>query len=65
VGSLAFYYLENNQEVEFTATQKELDKVRDRIIETIVEIKQGDFTATPSPLCKYCDFFDICEFRQS
>lgn len=65
VSGLAFYYLENNQEVEFLGTPAELDKVRGKIIETIEEIKQGDFTATPSPLCKYCDFFDICEFRQS
>jgi len=65
VGSLAFYYLENNQEIEFKATQAELDKVREKIVGTIEEIKQGDFTATPSPLCRYCDFFDICEFRKS
>jgi DNA helicase-2/ATP-dependent DNA helicase PcrA len=65
VGGLAFYYLENNQEVEFLGTPAELDKVRGKIVETIEEIKKGDFTATPSPLCKYCDFFDICEFRQN
>jgi RecB family exonuclease len=65
VGSLAFYYLENNQEIEFLGTPDELDKVRGKIVETIEEIKKGDFTATPSPLCKYCDFFDICEFRKS
>jgi len=65
VGALAFYYLENNQEIEFKATQADLDKVREKIVGTIEEIKQGDFTATPSPLCRYCDFFDICEFRKS
>lgn len=65
VGGLAFYYLENNQEVEFLGTPADLDKVRTKIVDTIEEIKQGDFTATPSPLCKYCDFFDICEFRKN
>lgn len=65
VGALAFYYLENNKEVEFLGTPEELDKLRDKIVGTIEEIKKGDFSASPSPLCKFCDFFDICEYRKS
>lgn len=65
VVGLAFYYLEDNSEVEFLGTDAELIKVQNEIIDTVQEIKKGDFTATPSPLCKFCDFFDICEFRKS
>jgi len=65
VGSVAFYYLDNNTEVEFLGTEDELDKIKLKIVETIKGIKQGKFPAKPSPLCKYCDFFDICEFRKS
>jgi len=65
VSKLTFYYLENNQEVEFLGTPAELEKVKNKIVETIEEIKKCDFTATPLPLCKYCDFFAICEFRKN
>lgn len=64
VVGLAFYYLEDNTEVEFLGTEAELNKVQNEIIDTVQEIKKGDFTATPSPLCKFCDFFDICEYRK-
>ena len=65
VNSVAFYYLDNNSEVEFLGTDDELSKIKSKIVETIQGIKQGEFPAKPSPLCKFCDYFDICEFRQS
>ncbi|MCD4761416.1 ATP-dependent helicase [bacterium] len=65
VKSLAFYYLENNSEVEFLGDDSDLEKVNDSITETITDINKGEFPARPGPLCKYCDFFDICEFRKS
>jgi len=65
IKSLAFYYLNNNSEVEFLGTDEELEKVKEKAIATIKEIKKGEFPAQPSKLCKYCDFFDICEFRQN
>ncbi|MEI8360823.1 MAG: UvrD-helicase domain-containing protein [bacterium] len=64
VVGLVFYYLENNTEVEFIGTEQELEKVVEEIKATVQEIKKGDFSPTPSPLCKFCDFFDICEFRK-
>ncbi len=65
IKSLAFYYLDNNSEVEFLGSQDELEKVKQKAIATIEEIKKGEFPPKPSKLCKYCDFFDICEFRVS
>ena len=65
VGSVAFYYLNNNTEVEFLGTDEELEKVREKIINNIEEIKKGEFPPKPSQLCKFCDFFDICEFRKA
>lgn len=63
IRSLAFYYLENNEEFEFTAAEKDLDKVQEKIVKTITEIKKGNFPPKPSILCGYCDFADICEHR--
>jgi DNA helicase-2/ATP-dependent DNA helicase PcrA len=65
VGSLAFYYLENNSEVEFLGNSDDLNNIKEKIIGTINEIKKGEFPAKPSQLCRFCDFFAICEFRQS
>ena len=55
VGSVAFYYLNNNTEVEFLGTDEELEKVREKIINNIEEIKKGEFPPKPSQLCKFCE----------
>ncbi|MFH1583000.1 MAG: UvrD-helicase domain-containing protein [Candidatus Falkowbacteria bacterium] len=60
---LAFYYLDNNSEVEFIGSAKDLEKIKAKIINTIKEIKQGRFEAKPGALCAWCDFKEICEFR--
>ena len=62
---LTFYYLDNNQPMSFLGQEKDLEKIKTKILETIEQIKKSDFAPTPSPFkCKYCDFKDICEFRQ-
>ncbi|MDD4271988.1 MAG: UvrD-helicase domain-containing protein [Patescibacteria group bacterium] len=63
VKALAFYYLDNNSEVEFIGSDKDLEKIKAKIISTINQIKQGDFPPRPSQLCAYCDFKEICEYR--
>ena len=65
IKSLTFYYLNDNSEVEFLGADKELEKVKEKAINVIEGIKKGEFPPKPSKLCKYCDFFDICEFRNS
>ena len=64
VSALSYYYLESGQKVSFVATEKEITKLRLEIIEEIAEIKKRNFSAKPSPLCNFCDFNSICEFRQ-
>ncbi|MEK9157061.1 MAG: ATP-dependent DNA helicase [Patescibacteria group bacterium] len=58
---LTYYYLENGSTVSFTPTEKEKEKLRSMVIETVSDLKASDFTATPSDrVCKHCDFKDIC-----
>ena len=64
VKMLSYYYLENNSEIEFLGTEKELEKIKENIIKTIEKIKQNDFTPKPGRLCQYCDFNKICDFRE-
>ncbi|MEK7643957.1 MAG: ATP-dependent DNA helicase [Patescibacteria group bacterium] len=64
VGKLTYFYLNDNLETSFVGTAKELNKLKDGLIETIAKIKTGDFVATPGKhVCPNCDFRDICEFR--
>ncbi|MFH1232837.1 MAG: UvrD-helicase domain-containing protein [Patescibacteria group bacterium] len=65
VDSLSFYYLNNNTEVEFLGSKEDLAKVKAKVSATIAEIKKREFLPKPGPLCKFCDFKDICEFRQN
>ena len=60
---LSFYYLDDNTSVSFLGKQEDLDKFREKMILQIEEIRKNNFDPKPSPLCKFCDFRDICEYR--
>ena len=62
---LSFYYLEDGNKVSFEAKDKEVEKVKEQIINQVEAIKKCDFSPTPNQFtCKYCDFKGICEFRK-
>lgn len=64
VEKLTFYYVNNNVQMSFVCKDKELEKLTEKLRETIDQIHSGNFTATPNPFaCDHCDFKDICEFR--
>ncbi len=63
VVQLAFYYFQNNQEKTFIGKSQDLDKLREKIIERIEQIKKGEFPPSPDKeKCKWCDFKNICDF---
>lgn len=61
---LTFYYLDDNKEVSFIGSDEQLDKLKEDIITWIEEIRQNNFEPKPSPLCSFCDFRNICEFKE-
>ncbi len=64
VKNLKFYYLNSNKQIDFLGTDKELEKIREKLIQTIKKINTCNFQAKPSEYkCQYCDFKDICPFR--
>ncbi|MFA5188833.1 MAG: UvrD-helicase domain-containing protein [Patescibacteria group bacterium] len=64
VGKLTFYYIDNNSQLSFLGSDKELDKLENEFITTIEEIKSSQFSASPEyHKCSFCDFREICEFR--
>jgi len=63
---LSFYYLDNNKKISFIGTPAELQKVKDKIVKNIENIKKADFSAKPSEFnCRNCDFKDICEYAST
>lgn len=66
ISKLTFYYLEENKEVSFLGGEADLEKIKDKVMAVVEEIKKSDFLPTPSSFkCKFCDFKDICEFREN
>lgn len=64
VSALSYYYLESGEKFTFTATDKDISRLRLEVREEIAAIKKRDFTPTPGMMCQFCDFKSICEFRQ-
>ena len=63
VSKLSYYYLEGTYKTSFEAKEKDVEKLRQEVLDEITEIKKGNFPPNPSELCKYCDFRDICQWR--
>jgi DNA helicase II / ATP-dependent DNA helicase PcrA len=64
VSSLNYYYLIDGTWQSFFATDKEKEKVELELREQISAIKKRQFKAKPSKLCNYCDFKEICPWRE-
>ncbi len=61
IKSLSFYYLDNNSEIEFLGSEKELEKTKESVENILEKIKTGDFVSQPGRVCQWCDFRDICK----
>lgn len=64
VTKLSYYYLEDGTKLSFEASLKDKEKLKEQILAEIKAIYRRDFSPKPSPLCKFCDFNSICEFKQ-
>jgi DNA helicase-2/ATP-dependent DNA helicase PcrA len=65
VSALSYLYLTNQSELTFIGKEKDLEKIKEKIVETIDQINSRNFTATPSKFtCAHCDFKDICDFKE-
>lgn len=64
VTQLTYYYLEDGKKVSFVGNEKDKQKVRQKAQETLQELRESDFSATPGWHCRFCDFRDICEKRE-
>lgn len=63
VEQLTLHYLEGNLQQHFLGTEKDLVRMKSKILTTIAEIERGEFVPTPGRVCATCEFRDICEYR--
>ena len=64
VSRLSYYFLESGKKLSFSATEKDITKLRLEVMQEITAIKKREFPPKPSTMCSFCDFNSICEFRQ-
>jgi DNA helicase-2/ATP-dependent DNA helicase PcrA len=68
IENLQFYYLNDNSEINFLGSDKDLKDMEKKVLDAIHQIEQAigesNFIPKPGPLCKYCDYFTICEYRK-
>ena len=63
---LTYHYVDGDKKFSFLGTDQDIEELKAKILATIGKIKKSDFQPTPSKFaCGYCDYRDICEFRQS
>ncbi|MDO8559813.1 MAG: UvrD-helicase domain-containing protein [bacterium] len=63
VASLTLHYLEGNLQQSFLGTDKDLARLKTKVLTAISEIERGHFVPTPGKVCASCEFRDICEYR--
>lgn len=64
VDKMSLYFIEDNQKVETTRTQEQLDEKREDLAQTVLQIKESDFPAKPgNPFpCGFCEYRRICPY---
>lgn len=63
--ALTFYYLNENKPMSFIGSPEDIEEMQLKIRRTIDNIRRGSFPPDPDPnKCKFCDFKEICQFRQ-
>ncbi|MFA5644298.1 MAG: ATP-dependent DNA helicase [Patescibacteria group bacterium] len=65
IDKLTYYYLEDGSKLSFSAKDKDIEKMEEWLLNSILEIEKREFIPKPSSFnCGYCDFKGICEFRE-
>lgn len=62
--TLQYYYVEDNKTIDQEFDPEKMEEVREWALGMIEQILRGDFTPTPGFHCQFCDFKDICEYKQ-
>ncbi|MBI2551428.1 ATP-dependent helicase [Candidatus Uhrbacteria bacterium] len=64
VRKLTYHYLEDNTELSFLGSDVDLLTLQESIVSRVQSIRSSAFLPDPGRHCRFCDFADICEFRE-
>lgn len=57
---LSLYFLKHNIKLSTSRTNEELETTKNEVLKVVSEIEKGKFFPTPSGLCDYCEYKNIC-----
>lgn len=58
---LSFYFFDDQVKVSSFRTDKDLENVREEILDLAEKILKSDFSAKPGMACEYCEYKIICD----
>ncbi len=64
VENVSLLYVEGPEKFTVKVGEEMKQKVKKEISEVLGEIKRGNYEANPGPLCKFCDYKQICDYAQ-
>ncbi|MFH0829077.1 MAG: UvrD-helicase domain-containing protein [Candidatus Kerfeldbacteria bacterium] len=64
VEKLTYYFLDDGVEADVAYSEKDLETTKGWITSAVEAISAGRFEPTPGMACRYCDYRDICEYRE-
>ena len=64
VASLALHFLDGNQRLNFIGSERDIEKIKKIVSDTIAKIRESDFAPTPGFWCQSCDYRYICPAAQ-
>lgn len=60
-----YIFVEAGSVVEVDVSEKRREEAKEKLLETLESIKNGDFTPKPQAFtCRFCDFNSICEYAE-
>ena len=58
---LSLYYLDSNVKISTTRTREDLEVAKEKILQSVSEIEQSDFTCNGGMFCKKCEYSMLCQ----
>ena len=59
-----YIFVETGKVVDVDVSESRKEMAKEKLLETLGCIKNGNFTPTPGFICRFCDFNSICEYAE-
>lgn len=57
---LSLFFVHHGEKLTTTKTKKDLETVKEELVEVIHQVEESDFPAIVSPLCAWCGYQKVC-----